>query len=131
MAVQSSTRTLEELIGLQAETPEEEQILQRLKTLAAAHLPEGWKKWSAVQFSREELLGSELDPQILNKVRFALPTVGIARAFTPNATNLPERPYRDMKVKMLSWPFCVGLIIGPPALAARVRGSAVKSSGRP
>lgn len=120
-------QTLQELTELQPEIPEDAPILDRIKKVATAHLPKGWQDWKAVRFNGNELLSSELDPQILNKLRFALPTVGIARAFTPDATSLPERLYRDMKTKMLSWPFCVGLIIGPPVLAARVRGSAAQS----
>nr|CAI5844757.1 unnamed protein product [Callosobruchus analis] len=27
---------------------------------------------------------------------------------------------------MLEWPFCIGLIIGPPSMANRIRSSAVK-----
>ncbi|CAH0546996.1 unnamed protein product [Brassicogethes aeneus] len=50
--------------------------------------------------------------------------VDIAQAFTPDKTSLPEKVYRSIKVKMLDWPLCVGLIIGPPVLAARIRGSA-------
>ncbi len=61
---------------------------------------------------------------MLNKLRFALPTVGIARAFDVEAKFLSERPYRNYKVKMLNWELCRSLIIGPPAIANRVRGSA-------
>ncbi|CAG4930095.1 unnamed protein product [Parnassius apollo] len=30
-------------------------------------------------------------------------------------------------MKMLEWPFCVRLIIGPPSIGARIRGSAVQN----
>lgn len=70
--------------------------------------------------AKEDLLGSEMDPQILNKIRFAIPTVVLA--FSPDCTSLPERVYRNNKLKLLEWPLCVGIIIHPMTLAARVRG---------
>lgn len=77
----------------------------------------------------ENLFGSELqvDPQILNKLRFALPTVGIAKAFNPSATDLPDKQYRDYKVNMLRWSFCRGLIISPPSLLNKLNGSAAQA----
>nr|CAH7734071.1 unnamed protein product [Callosobruchus chinensis] len=89
-------------------------------------LPEGWEKWEVALWTKEALFGDDLDPQILNKLRFSLPTVGLAKAFDPDIVNLPERVYRNYKVKMLEWPFCIGLFIGPPALAAKMRGSSLK-----
>nr|CAI5842274.1 unnamed protein product [Callosobruchus analis] len=56
-------------------------MLTRLKDLATTHLPCGWKEWKTAHFSRKELLRGELDPQVQNKLRYALPTVGLARAF--------------------------------------------------
>nr|CAI5827075.1 unnamed protein product [Callosobruchus analis] len=70
------------------------------------------------------LLGAEYDPQILNKIRFALPTVGLVQAFNPGATHISEKGYMEMKLKMLTFPFCIGLIIRPTCLAAKIRGSA-------
>lgn len=68
-----------------------------------------------------------MDPQILNKLRFALPTVGIAKAFNPSAVDLPEKQYRDIKVKMLRWSFCRALIISPPCLVNKLRGTAAQA----
>ncbi|CAG4990188.1 unnamed protein product [Colias eurytheme] len=77
--------------------------------------------------TKEDLLGSHLDPLVLNKIRFALPTVELARAFCPECTSLSEKTYKEMKIRMLEWPFCVGLIIGPPSIGSRIRGSAVQN----
>lgn len=97
-------------------------ILNRLKSLAAEVLPDGWRLW--------QLLSSgdvpPLDPAVLNKIRFALPTEGIALAFDPAAKSLKERRFRDMKVKMLRWPFCRGLIFSPSSLSIRIRGSSLQ-----
>lgn len=125
MATPLKLSTLESLLEWVAEDDKDDAILARIKNLAKTHLPQGWLEWKVVVISKEDILGTDLDPQVLNKIRFALPTVGLARAFFPTCTSLPERVYRDMKLKMLEWPLCTGLIIGPPAVASRIRGTAV------
>lgn len=81
---------METLLDLDCEDPEENAILSRIKNLAANHLPKGWRSWKIIVHSKEELLGTEMDPRVLNKIRFALPTVGLARAFVPDCSSLPE-----------------------------------------
>nr|CAI5826075.1 unnamed protein product [Callosobruchus analis] len=71
-----------------------DEVLGRLKKTAVSLLPEGWREWRVrVGFD------SMIDPAILNKLRFCLPAIDIARAFDPEASCLKERPYRDMKYK--------------------------------
>ncbi|KAH9627953.1 hypothetical protein HF086_013062 [Spodoptera exigua] len=88
-------------------------------------------RWLAIPHTREELLGSHLDPLVLNKISFALPSVDLARAFHPECTSLSEKSYKDMKIKMLgpiqASAFCVGLIIGPPSIGSRIGGSAIQN----
>lgn len=127
MAVSREFSTLETLLEWETECAKDREILERIKKLAAIYLPDGWRQWKVVPLTKEELLGEDLDPQILNKIRFCLPTVELARAFCPNGTSLSEKQYKDMKIKMLGWPFCVGLIVGPPSVGARIRGSAVQN----
>lgn len=92
MATTSAFRTLRELY----DEPSENEILARLKLAAANFLPEGWEEWRV----RKEI-SVDLDAGLLNKLRFCLPAVAIAKAFDPEAKDLKERAYRDMKVKML------------------------------
>nr|CAH7750068.1 unnamed protein product [Callosobruchus chinensis] len=116
MAASSSFKTLGEL----HDEPSEDEVLARLKMVAACFLPEGWQEWRV--HTDHEIC---LEPSVLNELRFCLPALEIAKAFDPEATSVKEKPYRNMKVKMLSWPFCAGLILGPPSLALQVRGSAL------
>ena len=102
------------------EEPSEDEILARLKIAAASFLPEGWEDWKV----REDMT-VDPEPTLLNKLRFCLSAIDTAKAFDPNAKSLQERPYRDMKVKMLSWVSCCGLILGPPSEAMQIRGSAL------
>uniref|UniRef100_A0A8D8QWQ1 Uncharacterized protein n=1 Tax=Cacopsylla melanoneura TaxID=428564 RepID=A0A8D8QWQ1_9HEMI len=109
-------------LGALFDEPSDDVILNRLKTLAAEILPEGWRVWQLVHSYAEP----SVDPAVLNKLRFALPTEGIARAFDPAAVSLKEHPFRDMRVKMLEWPFCRGLIFSPSSLSMMIRGSALQ-----
>lgn len=127
MAVSPELVSLDSLLEWEPEDEGDKKILERIKKLAYTYLPSGWREWKVIPASKEAVLGEDLDPQVLNKIRFALPTVEVARAFSPGCISLPERVYRDMKLKMLEWPLCVGLIVGPPAVAARIRNSAVQN----
>lgn len=124
MVSQPSLQSMGELLQLEVDDPDDNLILQRVKELACAHLPEGWKEWKFAGLSKRDLLQGVMDPQILNKIRFALPTVSLARAFNPSASTLSEKRYREIKIKLLDWPFSIGLIVSPPAIATRIRGSA-------
>ncbi|CAH0718930.1 unnamed protein product, partial [Brenthis ino] len=118
---------LESLSDWEADDPGDNAILKRVILVIKNHLPTGWRDWKIRIFGRDELIGTEVDPQILNKIRFAIPTVDLARAFSPNCTSLKQRTFRDIKMKLLEWPLCTGLIIHPMSLAARIRGSAVQN----
>lgn len=121
MALSPHFISLGELYEKDVEGVDDDEVLIRLKRLAAEFLPDGWKDWRVDISVRE----SEVDPQLINKVRFALPTVGMALAFDPKASRLGEKSYRDMKMKMIGWDFCRGLIYSPPHFAVQVRGSQV------
>ncbi|XP_045782643.1 uncharacterized protein LOC123879138 [Maniola jurtina] len=127
MAQGGSVISLGELLQVQADSEKEDEVLERLKLLAQENLPEGWTDWTARHTSKEDIVGSSVDPQLLNKLRFALPTVGLAKAFNPDADHLSEKCYRDIKVKMLDWEFTRALIISPPAVANKIRGSAAQA----
>ncbi|CAH1099484.1 unnamed protein product [Psylliodes chrysocephalus] len=73
MAINFKMMTLGDLFG-QDEEDDENGVLKRLKQLAEESLSDGWKDWQVAISNRED----DIDPQVLNKVRFALPTVGIA-----------------------------------------------------
>ncbi len=114
---------LEDLLDEEVTPREDEIILNRLILLAEKHLPVGWRNWKTINLTWEELFGDDLDPQVLNKIRFALPTRGIAEAFFPSATHLTERQYRACKIRMLQWSFCRALIISPPFITRQLNCS--------
>nr|CAH7716821.1 unnamed protein product [Callosobruchus chinensis] len=124
---QPKSENLSELVSLTADNPRDETILKRIKDEVIKHLPDGWENWTVCPLSKEDILGEDPDHQVLNRIRFAIPTVGMAHAFHPNSTYISERSLREMKLKMLEWAFYVGLIVGPSAIANRIRGSAAQN----
>ncbi|KAL4714273.1 hypothetical protein ACJJTC_009625 [Scirpophaga incertulas] len=110
MAQSPSLIVLEELLEEAAATEEEDVILDKLKELARNSLPEGWRLWKTENPTKEGLFGESIDPQLLNKIRIALPTLGVVQAFYPDADYIAEKPFREMKASMLNWAFCRALI---------------------
>nr|CAI5840007.1 unnamed protein product [Callosobruchus analis] len=102
MVTPTAVATLSELFDRSADSSKDNMILERLKALAVQHLPPGWKEWTLAATNSDDVLEDPIDSHILNKIRFALPTVGIARAFSPTISSLSEKTYREMKVRMLS-----------------------------
>ncbi|KAH9630001.1 hypothetical protein HF086_001471 [Spodoptera exigua] len=119
--------TLGELLVENAETQQDGAILERIKILAQESLPKGWTQWEVINASKEEIFGEKPEPNVLNKLVFALPTVGLVRAFDPEADHLSEKGYRDIRFKLLDWAFTRALILGPPSIANRIRGSAART----
>lgn len=108
--------TITTTMGELYDKEDEDVVLNQLKSLAADTLPDGWKTWS---FSADEL---DINSTIFNKLRFALPTMGVVKAFYPEGCALHEKKYKELKEKMLSWPFCRGLIYSPSTLSIKIRG---------
>ncbi|XP_063981848.1 uncharacterized protein LOC135164959 [Diachasmimorpha longicaudata] len=75
--------------------------------------------------SNRELFGSEkeIDTLLFKKIEFAIPTLDVVMAFKLTATNLNVESFSACKKAMLAWPFCRALILSPPSLVNKVRGS--------
>ncbi|CAH1963032.1 unnamed protein product [Acanthoscelides obtectus] len=59
----------------------------------------------------------------VNKIRFALPTLELVKAFYPEATSVGEKTYRNIKLRLLDWNLCRALIMSPRQVACQLRGS--------
>lgn len=90
MATNRNQTNLLELSSLEAANLRDEAILTRIKEETIKHLPIGWEEWKVCPFGKNEILGEDHDPQILNRIRFAIPTVGMALAFNPKSTYISE-----------------------------------------
>ncbi|CAH2066257.1 unnamed protein product, partial [Iphiclides podalirius] len=76
-------------------------LLERVKVLVQEHLPTTrWTRWEVSTATREEVSGEKLEPNVLNKLIFALPTVGLVWAFIPEADRLTEKGYKVQTVRL-------------------------------
>ncbi|XP_063985927.1 uncharacterized protein LOC135167021 [Diachasmimorpha longicaudata] len=120
--------SLKELVGVAADTEEEDGVLDQLKLSAVSSLPVGCQERQIRKLSFAELFGEDgvVDTLLLWKIEFALPTVKVARAFDPEASGLSDDEFHNCKATMLRWPFCRALIISPPVLVNRIWGSKIE-----
>lgn len=56
-----------DLLREEADDAQDKVILNKIKRLAVSHLPEGWDNWKVHVLSAKDILGEDLDSQILNK----------------------------------------------------------------
>ena len=61
--------------------------------------------------------------KIRQRIRFALPTVDIFRAFAPTASSASLVECSEFCAQMLQWPFCRGLLLTSKSLAVPIHGS--------
>ncbi|KAJ0182086.1 hypothetical protein K1T71_002808 [Dendrolimus kikuchii] len=73
----------------------------------------------------EDLFRDPMDPQIINKIRFAyyLPTLSYVRIFYPDAKYIAEKPFQEIKRTMLNWEFSRALFMSPPSVVNKIKGS--------
>lgn len=124
MVQEADLISLRDLLGETGEPGNDNDILERIKLLAQELLPKGWTAWKVTRLTKEEIFGDSVDPQVLNKLRFALPTDQLAKVFVLETTRLSEKGFRDLKLKMLDWAFTRALITSPPAVCNKIRGLA-------
>ncbi|KAL4719227.1 hypothetical protein ACJJTC_006921 [Scirpophaga incertulas] len=127
MAEPASFISMGELLEECGETEEDDVILDKIKDVARRSLPDGWLNWKTLNPSENDLFGDIIDPQILNKIRFALPTMDCVKIFLPEVEYIAEKPFRELKVSMLKWALCRALIISPLSIVNRVKGSVAQA----
>ncbi|CAH2014553.1 unnamed protein product [Acanthoscelides obtectus] len=121
MAMATNFVTLGELWSSHVEMEEEDEaIFSRIKVLIENHLPDGWRDWKVIDWKKEDLFGKKIDHKVLNKIRFALPTLELVKAFYPEATSVGEKTYRNIKLRLLNWNLCRALIMSPRQVACQL-----------
>ncbi|KAI5641302.1 hypothetical protein NE865_06566 [Phthorimaea operculella] len=121
MALPRAFTTLGELAELHE--PGEREVLDRLIEVVDQVYPPTWRDWRVVNFSKEDLFGSRLESQTLNKLRFAIPTISIIKSFDPEAVSVSEKRFKSLKLSLLNWSFCRALIMCPRSVASKIHGS--------
>lgn len=101
MAIPKDFTILGELSLLSVEDEEDQCILNRLVEVVDEIFPSTWRNWRVRGCIKEELVGKKVDGQILNKLRFAIPTISILMAFKPEAVSVSEKTYKQVKLSLL------------------------------
>ena len=101
-------------------SPSDVPVLAKLLQLACDTLPDGWREWSLASNSSAF---ATVDEKTRQRIRFALPTVDIIRAFAPTASSASLVECSEFCAQMLQLPFCRGLVLIPKSLAVPIHGS--------
>lgn len=120
MVVLQIMPSMQELIGTAGDKND---VLRQINEVVTPFMPEHWKSWEVQDFTPEQLLGDPPDPKIVNKLRFAVPTLALAQAF--GLSDLSEKTYKRLKLKLMCWPFSRALIYAPHSLAVQIHGDNV------
>lgn len=101
-----------------------EEKVAAFKALVASldkNYPDDWREWKVYNYSFQELFGSNQIPSAVEvKLRFAIPTVDMARAFDPESSSLSERGYRAIRSTMLRWPLGRALLYAPHNIMEKI-----------
>lgn len=101
--------------------PEEDfEAFEKIVNTIHRYYPKGWENWRVVEYSFEDLFGSEPSAILDGKLRFGLPTTDLVRAFHPTIKDLPERLYRQIRKTVLAWPLGRALVYSPHSMVEKI-----------
>lgn len=113
--------TIREILLFSSSTEDyDKNATEKIIEVILPYMPSDWKDWKVEDLQPKQLLGDPPDPRLTNKLRFAIPTSAIASAFA--LTELSEKTYRNIKMKLISWPFTRTLVYAPYSLATKIHG---------
>lgn len=101
----------------------EEEAFTAVLHIIDENFPDTWRSWEVYDYSFQDLFGTEVSAKIESKLRFAIPTADLARAFAPESSSLSERKYRSMRTKILHWPLGRALVHYPHHIMEKIHGS--------
>ncbi|PZC71549.1 hypothetical protein B5X24_HaOG213163 [Helicoverpa armigera] len=81
--------------------------------------PDNWRAWVINIPSYNELFREHISSDLECRLRFAIPTIRLAKAYSTETT-LSERRYKKIKRILLTWPLGRALIYAPLTIAAKV-----------
>ncbi|KOB66691.1 Uncharacterized protein OBRU01_15725 [Operophtera brumata] len=108
--------------------PDEEEMFFKnvISTLDEVY-PNSWRAWVINSPAYEDLFGESITSDLECRLRFAIPTVKLAKAYS-SETSLSERRYRKIKKILISWPLGRALIYAPLTIMAKVQHKPTTSS---
>ncbi|XP_045784624.1 uncharacterized protein LOC123880520 [Maniola jurtina] len=132
--VNTSLKTMGELTSMGAlpavpcVEDKEESCLSAVVASLDENFPSDWRDWKVYSYTFEDLFGgNQVPPAIEAKLRFAIPTVDLARAFNPSTTSLSERSYRAIRMTILKWPLGRALLYAPQNLMEKIHSPSYDS----
>ncbi|KAI5631679.1 hypothetical protein NE865_15605 [Phthorimaea operculella] len=105
--------------------PSSNPFFKRIVELVGEHYSDDWETWIVNDLPYEELFGESIDPEVEKKLRFALPSMDLLRAWNPSAKQVTERVFRDIRRRLLDWPFGRTLIFAPQNIMAKIHDSSM------
>ncbi|KAJ8710599.1 hypothetical protein PYW08_009114 [Mythimna loreyi] len=97
----------------------EEKFFKNIINLLDEVYPENWRDWVINITTYKDLFGESISSDTECRLRFAIPTVKLAKAYSPEHT-LSERRYKKIKRILLTWPLGRALIYAPLAIMAKI-----------
>lgn len=104
-------------LGALFDQPTKDPFLNKDKDIIKNTLPDGWRNWAL-----NECAPPPFSQAHRNKLRFALPSLEVVRAFTKE-DHISERSYKKMLSSLLDWPVGQALILAPSNLSSAYRPS--------
>lgn len=98
---------------------EEEVFFKNLIRILDEVYPDNWRDWVVNTPTYTDLFGEAISSDLECRLRFAVPTVRLARAHSQE-NSLSERRYRKIKRILLSWPIGRALIHTPLSIMVKV-----------
>lgn len=82
--------------------------------------PDDWRQWVINTPTYEDLFGEKISSDQECRLRFAIPTVKLAKAYCGADSSLSERRYKRIKRILLKWPLGRALIYTPLNITAKI-----------
>ncbi|KAJ8704219.1 hypothetical protein PYW08_012943 [Mythimna loreyi] len=97
----------------------EEKFFKNIINLLDEVYRDNWRDWVINITTYKDLFGESISSDTECRLRFAIPTVKLAKAYSPEHT-LSERRYKKIKRILLTWPLGRALIYAPLAIMAKI-----------
>ncbi|KAJ8728379.1 hypothetical protein PYW08_016764 [Mythimna loreyi] len=103
------------------EPPHDEIIyFQNFVSIIDEFYPDDWRSWEVNSVSYEDLFGDRISSDEECRLRFAVPTLHLAYAFSEGPPSLSERKYKRIKRYLITWPLGRAIIYSPFATMKKI-----------
>ena len=100
--------------------PDEIDYYHRFINVIDEFYPDDWRSWEVNNISYEDLFGDRISSDEENRLRFAVPTLHLAYAFSEGPPSLSERRYKRIKRQLITWPLGRAIIYSPFATMKKI-----------